>query len=547
MKKRLFLTLLMACALLTVPVCGLGIGGLRHPALPSVPEDFDYTGSTITSIGSNSGLDTSYTSVFSADSAGLQTLTDTCGRITLPAVVTSAAGTQYALKLSLKWDLDKLHLDSAADQILTGTPILPAGAAVADTVAVPTASMSVRFEQPAAPKTVLLTDSAAETLPGAAAFAVEQGADSASVLARLNNLNWTMTLTDGADAQTEPLPLEWDLGGLDLSSCGVYTVVGRPVVPDGYALAEEFHPTALCTVLVQAAGAPDLTAAVPVDGGNLFPWVQPVCSPEEMSVWMKVAKDPWKQLTEGALPRTDGLFLSVKQAPGVTCLLQVDYPGGHTRQAKITYSDSGSIWVIGVIDGDRDGGDSSGLKPETPAESDAVQPELPATIVIAEPIPTDSEMKVSSVPAALPEISQQPQAEPGTDDSIPALSPADAPESVPLFPSDVPAAGVSAPGKSVGAAALLFRQIAPAGSGNRDSLPDSNVPAPAEKDSASGVPEKRPAASRSAARITVEKAAAPAAKSAVPARVFPIWLPFCLAGLGLFLGGFLLREWRKAP
>jgi hypothetical protein len=537
--KRIF-ALLLACFLLTVPVCGMSLGG--HSSVPPrVPEGFVYAGSTITSIGSNSGLDTSYTMTFPAGQEGLQAIAAYLSDKTLPAVIRSADGTRYSLNLSVTWETDKLDPDSGEAQILTGTPVIPDGAAVADAAAGKTASVSVRFEQSAAPKTVLLTGCAEENFPGTAAFAVEQGADSAAVLERLNALNWTMKLTDGAEATTDPLPLKWDLKQLDLTRCGIYTAVGSPVVPDGYALAEGFCPAALFTVVVQAAGAPDLTAAAQAEGGSLFPWVTPACALTEMSVWMKVAQEPWKQLTEGYELRADGLLLAGTQASGVTCFLQVDYPGGRTRQAKFTYSDSGAVLVIASIAGDRDGGDSSGLKPVPPPQENESQT-APLETAVGQ---TDSSGAGNDPAASTSENGDPLQTVPAAGETDVA-APSDPAESASASP-DVPEEVFPTAHESNAVLLPVLRENPAQDAAGRTVSSDT---APAQKETAvklQTAETPKTASPHAAAQATQKKSPAPSSskKAVLPARTFPLWMPFCLLGLGFLLGGFLLHDWRK--
>lgn len=199
---------------------------------------------------------------------------------------------------------------------------------------------------------------------------------------------------------------EWDLSAIDLNTPGLYDATAPLLLVDAedrpcFSLAEGVEvPVIHCRVSVQRPGRPEISACIAARGQLIFPWVLTDAQKEQrdqFTVWLKLENGAWEPLTRGISVGTDALTLypqTCGMRQGMTCALQVEYPGGQTGILTFTYD---AVPVkLGYSEGNRDGGGEDTRLPDViqPApggshsgsshrepepEAPSTEPELPTT------------------------------------------------------------------------------------------------------------------------------------------------------------------------
>ena len=202
-----------------------------------------------------------------------------------------------------------------------------------------------------------------EWYPYADALAVLQGGDPEEIARYFAESPLSMKCYD-ADGKFFAAPIQWDFSGIDTSTVGLYQAVGTVLTPENAAFSDELTlPTPRIPVSVQAAGRPDINCFFTGRGEFSFPWVAPPGDLSNISVWLSENDGAWTQLEKGIYIGADQFCLqSSVLTKGSSYRLQVDYDGGRTNLLSFTYDDV--IRIDNYAEGDRDGGDAGGSKPD---------------------------------------------------------------------------------------------------------------------------------------------------------------------------------------
>ncbi|WP_278550657.1 hypothetical protein [Cloacibacillus evryensis] len=198
------------------------------------------------------------------------------------------------------------------------------------------------------------------------AFAVEAGqATEEEIIEELDAANCYVYGSDGSGARHE-FEIKWMASGTDMTKAGVFKITGEPVIADGFSVAagtETPHP--FIPVSIQEKGKPQLNVFHTARAGSYtFPWVEPPCDPEEMTVWISEDGGEWTELEHDdciSVFKTNLVLYGFLLKDGSSYRLQADYTGGRTNMFSFTFDKN--IVEYNFSGGDRDGGDLDAAVP----------------------------------------------------------------------------------------------------------------------------------------------------------------------------------------
>ncbi|EXG77939.1 hypothetical protein [Cloacibacillus evryensis] len=198
------------------------------------------------------------------------------------------------------------------------------------------------------------------------AFAVEAGqATEEEIIEELDAANCYAYGSDGSGARHE-FEIKWTASGTDMTKAGVFKITGEPVIADGFSVAagtETPHP--FIPVSIQEKGKPQLNVFHTARAGSYtFPWVEPPCDPEEMTVWISEDGGEWTELEHDdciSVFKTNLVLYGFLLKDGSSYRLQADYTGGRTNMFSFTFDKN--IVEYNFSGGDRDGGDLDAAAP----------------------------------------------------------------------------------------------------------------------------------------------------------------------------------------
>lgn len=161
----------------------------------------------------------------------------------------------------------------------------------------------------------------------------------------------------------------WDFGQIQTESAGLYEITGQILPPEHTFFAETLAVEELAVpVSIQESGKPEINCYYAGRGAFIFPWCASSASLDRITVWISEENGVWECYTRDSfLVYWDAYQLSLD-----SCLfekdknyrIQVDYDGGTTKILSFTYDSS--LHIESYNEGDRDGGDANGFKPERP-------------------------------------------------------------------------------------------------------------------------------------------------------------------------------------
>lgn len=161
----------------------------------------------------------------------------------------------------------------------------------------------------------------------------------------------------------------WDFGQIQTESAGLYEITGQILPPEHTVFAETLAVEELAVpVSIQESGKPEINCYYAGRGAFIFPWCASSASLDRITVWISEENGVWECYTRDSLL----VYWDAYQLSLDSCLfekdknyrIQVDYDGGTTKILSFTYDSS--LHIESYNEGDRDGGDANGFKPERP-------------------------------------------------------------------------------------------------------------------------------------------------------------------------------------
>ena len=161
----------------------------------------------------------------------------------------------------------------------------------------------------------------------------------------------------------------WDFGQIQTESAGLYEITGQILPPEHTFFAETLAVEELAVpVSIQESGKPEINCYYAGRGAFIFPWCASSASLDRITVWISEENGVWECYTRDSLL----VYWDAYQLSLDSCLfekdknyrIQVDYDGGTTKILSFTYDSS--LHIESYNEGDRDGGDANGFKPERP-------------------------------------------------------------------------------------------------------------------------------------------------------------------------------------
>lgn len=295
---------------------------------------------------------------------------------------------------SIQYDLDSVDSAGTGLFYLAGTVEIPDDGSVTIDPDLAKTSLPFFLYDPQAPceLPVLSCDP-----PRDSQIALPQGTSPEDLQSQLMYDNVTYFYLD--DGLSLALSLSWDLSGVAFNTPGTYRIYGRPDIPEGLRLSDQFSSFP-CDVIIQENGAFSLTP--PAFRGIYFVtyWTKPTPQREEIRRFYAVGDDgEWQEDVDGSFMHInsfDAQYMYVFYYDDVLFevpyYFRLEYKGMFSNTLKI-YLTADQLHYD-LIEGDRDGGDRGEQPP--PSITLPVPPSNPAEPEVTTPPQGDTPGKAPS-------------------------------------------------------------------------------------------------------------------------------------------------------
>ncbi|MEG2221292.1 MAG: hypothetical protein RRY95_01035 [Oscillospiraceae bacterium] len=264
---------------------------------------------------------------------------------------------------------------------------------------------------------------AAEVLPSAA-FYPKQNAYLLPVGGNLESLALsaeTATCYTTHFGEYVTCPIAWEVSAVDVTTPGVYSLNGRPIPPDGFALPDDFVPLSLLVGVV-AADCVDLSAVLSngPEGQVICQWLYSPLDESTVALEVAVEDGAWMDAPPEGCGWLYGSYQNFNSQPKLIIFLpslelytdyyfRLRYDGGSLSNNLHIRKDSDDyVYTEGGKGGDRDGGDLGGnslpdyIQPAPPP----LIPQLPVPLP-EQPTPP-GDLDGNPLPDYVPPLPQQP-------------------------------------------------------------------------------------------------------------------------------------------
>ncbi len=281
---------------------------------------------------------------------------------------------------SIQYDLDSVDSAGTGLFYLAGTVEVPDDGSVSIDPDLAKTSLPFFLYDPQAPceLPVLSCDPLRDSQ-----IALPQGASPQDLQSQLMYDNVTYLYLD--DGLSLALSLSWDLSGVAFNTPGTYRIYGRPDIPEGLRLSDQFSSFP-CDIIIQENGAFSLTP--PTFRGIYFItyWTKPTPQREQIRRFYAVGDDgEWQEDMDGSFMHINSfdaqymyVFYYDDMLFEVPYYFRLEYEGMFSNTLKI-YLTADQLHYD-LIEGDRDGGDRGEQPPPSITlpvlPSDPAEPEV---------------------------------------------------------------------------------------------------------------------------------------------------------------------------
>lgn len=189
----------------------------------------------------------------------------------------------------------------------------------------------------------------------------------------------------------------WNFDEICSQNTGLYEIKGHIKPPEHTVFSETLYIEELTVpISIQELGKPEINCYYAGRGSFIFPWSTPPGSLDRITVWISKENGAWEcYLRDSLFVYWDEYQLCID-----SCLfeknknyrIQVEYDGGTTKILSFIYNSV--LQIESYNEGDRDGGDANGFKPDLLPPNDPhppVQTEPETEFQASEALPVTDE------------------------------------------------------------------------------------------------------------------------------------------------------------